>query len=61
MQANSARLGLEGKYHGAPPTAPAAAVAWLATSPDAVALSGQTVEGLRLALKHGLHADWRSA
>jgi NAD(P)-dependent dehydrogenase (short-subunit alcohol dehydrogenase family) len=59
MQANSVRLGLEGKYHGAPPSAPAAAVAWLATSPDAVALNGQTVEGLRLALKQGLHPDWR--
>jgi hypothetical protein len=52
-------LGLEGKYHGAPPSAPAAAVAWLATSPDAAALNGQTVEGLRLALKQGLHPDWR--
>jgi NAD(P)-dependent dehydrogenase (short-subunit alcohol dehydrogenase family) len=59
MHANSARLGLEGKYHGAPPSAPAAAVAWLATSPDAVALNGQTVEGLRLVLKQGLHPDWR--
>jgi NAD(P)-dependent dehydrogenase (short-subunit alcohol dehydrogenase family) len=59
MEANSARLGLEGKYHGAPPSAPAAAVAWLASSPDAVVLNGQTVEGLRLALKQGLHPDWR--
>jgi NAD(P)-dependent dehydrogenase (short-subunit alcohol dehydrogenase family) len=60
MQANAARLGLEGKYPGAPPSAPAAAVAWLATAPDATDLNGQTVEGLRLALKHGLHPDWRA-
>jgi NAD(P)-dependent dehydrogenase (short-subunit alcohol dehydrogenase family) len=59
MQANAQRLGLEGKYQGAPPSAPAAAVAWLATAPEAVDLNGQTVEGLRLALKQGLHADWR--
>jgi NAD(P)-dependent dehydrogenase (short-subunit alcohol dehydrogenase family) len=60
MQANAARLGLEGKYPGAPPSAPAAAVAWLATAPDAMDLNGQTVEGLRLALKHSLHPDWRA-
>jgi NAD(P)-dependent dehydrogenase (short-subunit alcohol dehydrogenase family) len=59
MLANSARLGLEGEYHGAPPTAPAAAVAWLAASPEAAEFNGQTVEGLRLALKRGLHPDWR--
>jgi NAD(P)-dependent dehydrogenase (short-subunit alcohol dehydrogenase family) len=59
MAANAQRLGLEGKYHGAPPTAPASVVAWLATAPDAIDLNGQTVEGLRLALKNGLHPDWR--
>jgi NAD(P)-dependent dehydrogenase (short-subunit alcohol dehydrogenase family) len=59
MQANSKRLGLEGRYVGAPPSAPASVVAWLATSPDAVALNGQTVDGLRVALKQGLHPDWR--
>lgn len=60
MQANAARLGLEDKYPGAPPSAPAAAVAWLATAPDALDLNGQTVEGLRLAITHGLHPDWRA-
>jgi NAD(P)-dependent dehydrogenase (short-subunit alcohol dehydrogenase family) len=59
MQANKARLGLEGHYSGAPPTAPAAAVAWLATSDEARELNGQTVEGLRLALQRNLHPDWR--
>lgn len=59
MAANAARLGLEGKYPGAPPSAPAAAVAWLATSAEALDLNGQTVEGLRLALSHQLHPDWR--
>jgi len=59
MIANAARLGLEGKYRGAPPSAPAAAVAWLASAPEAVELNGQTVEGLKLALQHQLHPDWR--
>ena len=59
MSANAVRLGLEGRYAGAPPTAPAAAVAWLATSPEALPLNGQTVNGLKLALEKGLHPDWR--
>ncbi|HWB66347.1 MAG TPA: SDR family NAD(P)-dependent oxidoreductase [Mycobacteriales bacterium] len=59
MLANSRRLGLEGRYHGAPPSAPAAAVAWLASAPEAAELNGQSVEGLRLVLERGLHPDWR--
>jgi NAD(P)-dependent dehydrogenase (short-subunit alcohol dehydrogenase family) len=59
MQANQARLGLEGRYAGAPPSAPAAAVAWLATADEARDLNGQTVQGLRLVLERGLHPDWR--
>jgi NAD(P)-dependent dehydrogenase (short-subunit alcohol dehydrogenase family) len=59
MLANAQRLGLEGRYHGAPPSAPAAVVAWLATSPEATGLNGQTVDALRLALQRGLHQDWR--
>lgn len=59
MAANAARLGLDGHYQGAPPSAPAAAVTWLATSPDAATLNGQTVNGLKLALEKNLHPDWR--
>jgi NAD(P)-dependent dehydrogenase (short-subunit alcohol dehydrogenase family) len=59
MQANAERLGLADRYTGAPPSAPAAAIAWLATSPEAVGLNGQTVNGLRLVLERGLHPDWR--
>jgi NAD(P)-dependent dehydrogenase (short-subunit alcohol dehydrogenase family) len=61
MAANAERLGLEGRYHGAPPSAPASAVAWLATAPEAAELNGKTVEGLRLALDRRLHPDWRQA
>jgi NAD(P)-dependent dehydrogenase (short-subunit alcohol dehydrogenase family) len=59
MAANAERLGLEGKYEGAPPSAPAAAVTWLATAAEAVGLNGQTVNGLKIALERGLHPDWR--
>ncbi|HVU61006.1 MAG TPA: SDR family NAD(P)-dependent oxidoreductase [Mycobacteriales bacterium] len=59
MAANAERLGLEGRYEGAPPSAPAAAVAWLATAAEAVELNGQTVNGLKIALERGLHPDWR--
>lgn len=59
MAANAARLGLEGKYEGAPPSAPASAVAWLATATEAAELNGQTVNGLKIALERGLHPDWR--
>ncbi|HWC34032.1 MAG TPA: SDR family NAD(P)-dependent oxidoreductase [Mycobacteriales bacterium] len=60
MAANAARLGLEGRYQGAPPSAPAAAVAWLATATEAVELNGQAVNGLKIALDRGLHPDWRA-
>lgn len=56
---NAASLGLEGRYPGAPPTVPAAVIAWLATAPEAEALNGQTVQAQRFALEHQLHADWR--
>lgn len=60
MQANAERLGLAGRYRGAPPSAPAAAVAWLATAPEAAELNGTTVDGLKLVLQRGLHPDWRT-
>jgi NAD(P)-dependent dehydrogenase (short-subunit alcohol dehydrogenase family) len=59
MAANAERLGLTGHYTAAPPSAPAAAVAWLAGDDEAVELNGQTVNGLRLVLEKGLHPDWR--
>jgi NAD(P)-dependent dehydrogenase (short-subunit alcohol dehydrogenase family) len=59
MESNALQLGLEGRYKGAPPSAPAAAVAWLAGAAEAAELNGQTVNGLKLALDRGLHPDWR--
>lgn len=55
---NAAALGLTGRYSGAPPSAPAATIAWLVDHPEAVE-NGQTVKALRTALDLGLHPDWR--
>jgi NAD(P)-dependent dehydrogenase (short-subunit alcohol dehydrogenase family) len=55
---NAAALGLVGHYSGAPPSAPAATIAWLADHPDQVE-NGHTVLALKWALTHGLHPDWR--
>jgi NAD(P)-dependent dehydrogenase (short-subunit alcohol dehydrogenase family) len=60
QQVNAAALGLVGHYTGAPPSVPAAAIAWLAEHPEDVE-NGQTVRAQKLALTHGLHADWRPA
>jgi NAD(P)-dependent dehydrogenase (short-subunit alcohol dehydrogenase family) len=55
---NAADLGLEGRYPGAPPSVPAAVIAWLATSPDAAALNGQTITAQRVAKERELHDKW---
>ena len=56
---NAAALGLVGHYRGAPPSVPAAAIAWIAGLPDELE-NGQTVRGQKVALTHGLHPDWRT-
>ena len=57
MTINAGDLGL-GSYRAAPPSAPAAAIAWLVTHTDDVP-NGSTVKGLRIALEQG-HPDWRA-
>jgi NAD(P)-dependent dehydrogenase (short-subunit alcohol dehydrogenase family) len=47
------------RFRAAPPTVPAAAIAWLASDPEAATLDGQTVFAQRLCLERGLHPDWR--
>lgn len=47
------------KFGGAPPTVPAAVVAWLATSPDASELNGTTISAQRHCLKHQLLPEWQ--
>lgn len=60
QQSNAAALGLLGRYSGAPPSVPAAAIAWMVDHPEALD-NGQTVRAQKLALVEGLHADWRPA
>jgi NAD(P)-dependent dehydrogenase (short-subunit alcohol dehydrogenase family) len=60
MKVNAKSLGLDGVYPGAPPSVPASVIAWLATSPDAAELSGQTVSAQRFAKTHQLHPEWRA-
>jgi hypothetical protein len=48
-----------GHYRGAPPSVPAAAIAWMVDHPEAVE-NGQTVRAQKLALVEGLHPDWRT-
>jgi NAD(P)-dependent dehydrogenase (short-subunit alcohol dehydrogenase family) len=57
---NAERNGLAGHYLGAPPSVPGAAIAWLATAPEARELTGQTIRAQKLALQHDLHEDWRT-
>jgi len=56
---NAAALGLAGRYRGAPPTVPAAAIAWIVDHPDELD-NGSTVRAQKLALVEGLHEDWRT-
>lgn len=58
MERNAEEQGLAGRYRAAPPRVPAAVIAWLATSPDAAALHGQTVEAQPFCKRHSLLADW---
>ncbi len=59
------RLGLEGRFPGAPPSVPGAVVAWLGslagvTSEERAVLNGTTISAQRFARERALHPDWRS-
>jgi NAD(P)-dependent dehydrogenase (short-subunit alcohol dehydrogenase family) len=58
---NAPALGISGRYAGAPPSVPAAVIAWLATSPHVAATvaNGGTALAQRLALDLHLHPAWR--
>ena len=58
MELNARALGLDDVYRGAPPSVPAAVVAWLATAPQAAALNGQTIVAQKVAKERGLHPPW---
>lgn len=58
MEVNAKNLGLEGRFPGAPPSVPAAVIAWAATSPDAVELNGTCLEAQQVAKQRNLHDKW---
>ncbi len=59
------RLGLAGRFPGAPPSVPGAVVAWLAGGPGGVTpderkeFNGTTISAQGFARQRGLHPDWR--
>ncbi len=59
QQRNAAALGLVGRYRGAPPSVPAAAIAWVADHTEELD-NGETVLAQKLALTRSLHPDWRN-
>jgi NAD(P)-dependent dehydrogenase (short-subunit alcohol dehydrogenase family) len=65
MAADQERLGLVGKFPGAPPSVPGAVVAWLAggsggiTAEERSELNGTTVLAQRVARQRSLHPPWR--
>ena len=48
----------EGRLKGAPPSVPAAVIAWLATDPEAGAWNGRTVPAQKLAAERQLAPGW---
>jgi NAD(P)-dependent dehydrogenase (short-subunit alcohol dehydrogenase family) len=60
MERNQREMGLEGRYPMAPPSVPAAVIAWLAVGDDVDVDNGSMIIAQREALKRDLHPDWRS-
>jgi NAD(P)-dependent dehydrogenase (short-subunit alcohol dehydrogenase family) len=58
MEVNAKAIGLEGRYPGAPPSVPAAVIAWCASSPDASERNGETLSAQKFAKEARLHDPW---
>jgi len=58
MEVNAKAIGLEGRYPGAPPSVPAAVIAWCASAPEASERNGQTLSAQKFAKDAGLHDKW---
>lgn len=58
MAMNQKAMGLENRFPVAPPSVPAAVVAWLATAPDAADHNGETFTAQRFAKERALHDPW---
>ncbi|HET9543587.1 MAG TPA: SDR family oxidoreductase [Acidimicrobiales bacterium] len=58
MAVNQKAMGLENRFPVAPPSVPAAVVAWLCTDPEAADHNGETFTAQRFAKDRGLHQPW---
>lgn len=58
MEVNAKAIGLEGRYPGAPPTVPAAVIAWCASNPEAAEFNGATISAQKFAKDRALHDKW---
>ena len=58
MAMNQRALGLENRFPVAPPSVPAAVVAWLCTHPEAADHNGETCTAPKFAKDRGLHRPW---
>jgi NAD(P)-dependent dehydrogenase (short-subunit alcohol dehydrogenase family) len=58
MAVNQKAMGLENRFPAAPPSVPAAVVAWLVTAPDAAEHNGETFTAQRFAKERDLHEPW---
>ncbi|MEI8002542.1 MAG: SDR family oxidoreductase [Actinomycetes bacterium] len=58
MEVNARAIGLEGRYPGAPPSVPAAVIAWCAADDEATTMSGTTITAQKFAKDRGLHDRW---
>ncbi|MCP5044842.1 MAG: hypothetical protein GY944_27760 [bacterium] len=58
MALNDPDAAISDHFRPAPPSVPAAAIAWLARE-GAARYNGQTVMAQKLVLERGLHPDWR--
>lgn len=60
IRLNDPEAAISEHFWPAPPSVPAAVIAWLADRGDIEQWNGDTVHAQKLALDHSLHADWRA-
>jgi NAD(P)-dependent dehydrogenase (short-subunit alcohol dehydrogenase family) len=59
MKLNDPEGAIQERFRPAPPSVPAAAIAWLAEKQHAAEWNGKTAHAQKLCLDLGLHPDWR--
>ncbi len=59
MKLNDPSGAIQERFRPAPPSVPAAAIAWLAEKPQSTEWNGKTAYAQKLCLERALHPDWR--